>query len=56
MEQIDITKMDLKELKSLAYDTMGVIELQQRNLQAINQEIAKKSQEAKEVKSVDPKK
>lgn len=56
MNQIDITKLTVTELKALAYDALSTIEMQQRNLQAINQEIAKKSQVEKEVKSVEPKK
>lgn len=41
---MDITKMTVTELKALAYDTFAQIEQAQKNLQAINQEIAKKLQ------------
>lgn len=38
--------MDIKELKSHAYDVMAQIEALQRELRATNQEIVKKSIEA----------
>ncbi len=39
---MDITKMDLKELKVLAYDNLAQIQACQDNLKAINHEISKK--------------
>ena len=36
--------MSVMELKSLAYDVLAIIQQQQNNLQAINAEIAKRSQ------------
>ena len=54
---IDITKMSVMELESLAYRVLVEIERGQNNLKAINQEIAKKSQqpmvEEAEVKSAE---
>lgn len=41
----DINEMSLQELKAVAYDILARIEVEQRNLQVINQMIAKKSQE-----------
>ena len=40
---MDIKDMDLKDLKALAYDTLGQIEKLQRDLRIINQLIAQKS-------------
>ncbi len=45
---MDITKMTVVELKAVAYDLFVQLEITQKNLQAVNQEIAKKSKEAKE--------
>jgi len=39
---MDITKLDLKELKALAYDQLTEIEQCQINLKAINIEISNK--------------
>ena len=47
---MDITKKSVEELKALAYDQMAMLEQTQANLQAINAEIARKTQEAEEVK------
>lgn len=41
-QDIDLTKMSLEQLKAFAYDQLAVIENAQRNLQTINQEIAKR--------------
>ena len=45
---MDIDKLDVKELKVLAYDILTVLQENQRNLQLINQMIAKKSQPKKD--------
>lgn len=47
---IDITKFTLEQLKAMAYDLIGQLENIQKNLQVLNNEIAKKSQEIKETK------
>lgn len=40
MNQIDLTKItDVKELKSLAYDQLAVLEAARANLTAINQRL-----------------
>ena len=44
MKQPNISEMDVQSLKALAYDVLAIIQQQQNNLQAINAEIAKKSQ------------
>lgn len=46
MEPIDITKMDLKELKAMAYDEIAKIELCQNNLKMLNAEIEKRNEKA----------
>ena len=45
METLNIKDMSVEQLKSMAYDTLAIIEQNQRNLQLLNQEIAKKSGE-----------
>ena len=45
METLNIKDMSVEQLKSMAYDTLAIIEQNQRNLQLLNQEIAKKSAE-----------
>ena len=45
METLNIKDMSIEKLKSMAYDTAVIIEQNQRNLQLLNQEIAKKSAE-----------
>lgn len=42
---MDLTKMSVTELKSLAYDQLVMIENIQKNLVAINQEISKRDKE-----------
>lgn len=44
-KQVDLSKLTVDQLKSLAYDQMAVIEQSQRNLQALNQEIANRGQQ-----------
>ena len=44
---MDITKLNLTELKSLAYDQMATIEQSQNNLKAINEQIAKRIEDEK---------
>lgn len=41
---MDISEMEIKDLKALAYDQIALLEQTQKNLNAINQEIAKRSQ------------
>lgn len=41
---MDITKMNLVELKSLAYDQLAQLEQTQNNLKIINQEIINRQQ------------
>jgi len=45
--QPDIKKMDLPELKSLAYDQLRILEQVRLNLDAINLEISLKEKEPK---------
>lgn len=47
---MDITTKSIDELKALGYDQMMTLDITQRNLQAINAEIAKRMAEAKESK------
>ncbi len=42
---MDLTKMSLTELKSLAYDQLVQIEQNQNNLRLINTEISKRPKE-----------
>lgn len=49
---MNITKMNVQELKAVAYDLIAEIERMQNNLRLVNQEIAKKS-EKKVEKPVD---
>lgn len=42
MENIDLTKLDIKELKALAYDHLAQLEAINLNLKNINNEIAKR--------------
>ena len=42
METLNIKDMSVEQLKSMAYDTLAIIEQNQRNLQLLNQEIGKK--------------
>jgi hypothetical protein len=44
MEQLDITKLSIQELKSLAYDEILKFEIAQRNIKTLQAEIAKKSE------------
>jgi len=44
--QTDITKMSITDLKALAYDQLAMIENCQKNLVALNQEIAKRNPQA----------
>lgn len=44
-QNVDITQLPVTELKALAYDVLGQIELYQRNLQVVNGEIAKRADE-----------
>lgn len=44
MEQVNIDSLSVNDLKVMAYDTLGRIEVEQRNLQLINQKITEKSQ------------
>ncbi len=46
---MDITKLDIKDLKSLAYDELEKIQIAQNNLNLINQKIVKRN-EADELK------
>jgi len=48
MEQLDIRKLNVTELKSLAYDEMARLEICQANLRALNQEIAKRAQQGQQ--------
>lgn len=41
---MNIEKMTITELKALAYDLLVSIETSQRNLQLVNQQIAKKAE------------
>jgi len=45
MKTLNIKDMSIEKLKSMAYDTAVIIEQNQRNLQLLNQEIAKKAVE-----------
>ncbi len=45
---MNISEMDIKSLKSLAYDEYVKLQITQNNLQLLNTEIAKKSKEVKE--------
>ena len=57
MEQLNIKTLSVEQLKAMAYDTLAIIEQNQRNLQLLNQEIAKKSGKQEEVKpNVEPEK
>lgn len=56
MNNMNIDTMTITELKALAYDLLASIEASQRNLQVVNQEIAKKSQPAVEPMKEDKKK
>lgn len=42
-KNMDITKMDARDLKALAYDLISQIEVTQRALNNVNQEIAKRA-------------
>lgn len=48
--------MSVTELKSLAYDQLVQIETSQKNIQAINQEIAKRPASPVPAKKEEPKK
>ena len=48
---MDLTKATLTELKVLAYDQLAMQEQIRANLQAINAEIAKKTQAEAEIKA-----
>jgi len=48
---MDIDKMDVKDLKALAYDVAGTMQKLQQDLMTINQEIINKTQrQVKEIK------
>ena len=53
-QQIDITKLPMAELKALAYDIIAAKENAERNLQMVNQEIAKRLQSAQPLTPVQP--
>ena len=44
---MDITKLDIKELKALAYDELLRLELAKNNLAILNQEINSRSNDGK---------
>ena len=44
-DSMDITKLPISELKALAYDEARKLSIGQRNMQAIEQEIAKREQD-----------
>ena len=44
---MDITKLDIKELKALAYDEIGKLELAKSNLEVLNREINSRSNDGK---------
>jgi hypothetical protein len=46
----DVKKLDVKEIKALAYDQLAILEQTQKNLQILNQVIAEKSKPAEPVK------
>lgn len=48
MKQVDITKLSVVELKAMAYDCLQSIQFLQQNLNALDQEIKKKTSEIKE--------
>ena len=50
----DISNMSIEALKALAYDQLAIKENAQRNLNAINQMIAEKSQAKDVVEAVKP--
>ncbi len=52
---MDITKLNLNELKVLAYDEMVKFEQSQNNLKIINEEIIKRNSESDVTKSSDKK-
>jgi hypothetical protein len=47
MKTVDITTLSVIELKAMVYDEMIIVERAQANIQALNQEIAKKSETMK---------
>ena len=52
---MDITKLDVVTLKSLAYDQLVIAETAQNNLKTINTEIAKKIQSSQPNQPVEAK-
>ncbi len=46
----DVKKLDVKEVKALAYDQLTILEQTQKNLQILNQVIAEKSKPVEPVK------
>ena len=48
MSQLDISKLDLKELKALAFDQQRELNLFQRNLEILFKEIEKKEKAERE--------
>jgi hypothetical protein len=50
-KQIILKDLDLKTLKSIAYDLIATIEDRQKKLQAVNQEIANRPAEVQETKN-----
>lgn len=45
MQQINISELDIKSLKAIAYDELVKLETAQTNLKLINEQIARKQQE-----------
>lgn len=41
----DLKKLSVDKLKSMAYDTLAIIEMQQKNLSVLNQLIAEKTKQ-----------
>jgi len=46
----DLKKLDVKELKAMAYDTLARLENEQTNIKVLNQLIAEKSKVVEPVK------
>lgn len=51
---MDIGKMDIRDLKALAYDEISKLELAQKNLAVINQAIAQKGAQNEKGTTVEP--
>ena len=54
--QVNVKDMDITTLKSLAYDEIQKLEIAQRNLRVINEEIARKGVPSESVQSPEAKK